>query len=51
MNKVTLYDMKFPAIALPYAVSSAKETVADLSDRLTVSDKRSLDKENFFLPV
>jgi hypothetical protein len=51
MLKITLYDKKFPPMALPNAVSSAKETVVDLSERLTVSERRSLDNENFFLPV
>ena len=49
--KFTLYARIDPAKALvdatELAPSSAKDTVADLSDKLTVSDNRSDENENF----
>ncbi len=50
----TLYASSDPARALVEAAaefpppSSANETVADLSERLTVSESLSLESENFF---
>ena len=49
--KITLYARIDPAKALvdatELAPSSAKDTVADLSDKLTVSDNLSDENENF----
>ena len=46
---ITLLPSKDPARArVDAAPSSANETVPDRSERLTVSDNRSLEYENFF---
>ena len=57
LTEITLYARSDPARARVEAAaefpppSSARDTVADLSDRLTVSESRSLESENFFRVV